>query len=120
MGFNKSVGDKHFFNLNQLVYNKVYYKNRVVYSNVLQSSALNNGNRVFLAGNYRDYTEQYGEITKLIDINGNILVVCEHGILLLPINERALVSESVGGPIVVNNTNVLPENPKIISDTYGS
>lgn len=120
VGFNKSGSERVYFNLNQIVYNKVYYKNRICYSNVLQSSALTNGNRIFLSEHYRDYTEQYGEIIKLIDISGNLLVVCEHGVMLVPINERALVSEADGGPIVVNNTNVLPENPKIISDTYGS
>ena len=120
VGFNKSGSERIYFNINQLVYNKVYYKNRICYSNILQSSALTNGNRVFLSEHYRDYTEQYGEIIKLIDISGNLLVVCEHGIMLVPVNERALVSEADGGPITVNSTNVLPENPKIISDTYGS
>lgn len=120
VGFNKSGSERIYFNLNQIVYNKVYYKNRICYSNVLQSSALTNGNRIFLSEHYRDYTEQYGEIIKLIDISGNLLVVCEHGVMLVPVNERALVSEADGGPIVVNSTNVLPENPKIISDTYGS
>jgi len=57
VGFNKSGSERVYFNLTQLVYNKVYYKNRIVYSNVLQPSALKNGNRVFLAEHYKDYTD---------------------------------------------------------------
>lgn len=119
-GFNKSGSERIYFNLNQLVYNKVYYKNRIVYSNVLQSSSLKNENRIFLAEHYKDYTEQYGEIVKLISLAGNLLVICEHGIMLVPVNERALAAEGDGGNVFINTSNVLPDNPKIISDTYGS
>ena len=120
VGYNKSGSEKQFFNVNQLVFNKVYYKNRIVYSNVLQQSALTNGTRVFLAEHYRDYTDQYGEIVKLISLKSNLLCVCEHGILLIPVNERALAAEGEGGNVFINTSNVLPENPLIISDTYGS
>lgn len=119
-GFNKSGSERKYFTLNQLVYNKVYYKNRIVYSNVLQQSALSNGNRVFLSEHYKDYTDQYGEIVKLISIGSNLLTICEHGILLVPVNERALAAEGSGGNVFINTSNVLPDNPLVISDTFGS
>ncbi|MGM9965217.1 MAG: hypothetical protein ACI32Z_08775 [Clostridium sp.] len=39
---------------------------------------------------------------------------------LIPINERAIAGEGSGGNVYINTSNVLPENPKIISDTFGS
>ena len=51
---------------------------------------------------------------------GNLLCVCERGIMLIPVNERALAAEGSGGSIFINTSNVLPDNPKIISDTFGS
>jgi hypothetical protein len=44
----------------------------------------------------------------------------EHGCLLIPVNERAIAGEGAGGSIYINTSNVLPENPKVISDLYGS
>jgi len=40
--------------------------------------------------------------------------------MLVPVNERALAAEGQGGNVFINTSNVLPDNPKIISDTYGS
>lgn len=118
--YSKSTGDKLYVNINQRVYNKEYYKNRILYSNVLQSDSLINGNRVFLSTHYKDYTDQYGEIVKILSLSSNLICVCEHGILLIPVNERALAAEGSGGNVYINTSNVLPDNPNILSDTYGS
>ena len=118
--FSKSSGDREYVNIIKNVYNKVYYKNRILYSNILQQDSLTNGNRVFLTTHYKDYTDQYGEIVKLLTLGSNLLIICEHGILLVPVNERALAAESQGGNVYINTSNVLPDNPVIISDTYGS
>lgn len=120
VGFNKSGGERQYQNINQNTWIDTYYRNRILYSNILQNGSTQNGHRVFLQGHYRDYTDQYGEIVKLIELSGNLLVVCEHGIMLISVNERALAGEGTGGFIYINTSNVLPENPRIISDTYGS
>nr|WP_303661438.1 hypothetical protein [Bacteroides intestinalis] len=39
---------------------------------------------------------------------------------MIPVNERAVAGEGSGGTVYINTSNVLPENPKIISDTFGS
>ena len=123
-GFSKSGGDKYYFTSTQNVFNNIYYKNRILYSKVLQNSSLVNNHRVFLETHYRDYTDQYGSIIKLLnsDISGNghIIAICEHGILSIPINERLLATEGSGGNVFINTSNILPENPIIISDTYGT
>lgn len=118
--YSKSGGDKLYFNLGEVIYSKYYYKNRILYSNVLQQDSISNGTRVFLATHFRDYTNQYGEIVKLIPLLSNLLCVCEHGVLLIPVNERALGAEGAGGSVYINTSNVLPENPVVVSDTYGS
>ena len=69
---------------------------------------------------YRDYPKTYGSITKIIEFRGNLLCIFEHGVSLIPINERAIAGEGSGGNIYINTSNVLPEDPKIISDIFGS
>ena len=53
-------------------------------------------------------------------MSSNLLCICEHGVMLIPVNERALAGEGAGGNIYINTSNVLPDNPLIVSDTYGS
>jgi hypothetical protein len=36
------------------------------------------------------------------------------------VNERAVAGEGAGGNVFINTSNVLPENPKMLSDMYGS
>lgn len=129
-GFNKSGSEKIYINEKNRIFENVYYKNRIQYSNILVHNDFINGNRVFLATRYRDYVPEFGEIVKLLTVpaagsnqagaNSTLLCVLEHGIVSIPVNERALAGEGAGGSIFINTSNVLPENPIIISDTYGS
>jgi hypothetical protein len=91
-----------------------------MHSDIHINDAFRNGFRVFQGLNYRDYTREYGEITKIVAFESSLLCVFEHGIALIPVNERALASKGTGGNIYVTTSSVLPENPKIISDSYGS
>jgi len=63
---------------------------------------------------------EYGSITKLIEFNGYLLVVFEHGIGLAVVNERVLAGGGDGEPVFINTENVLPEELTIISNTYGT
>ena len=119
-GFSKSGGDRLHFNQNNYIWENNYYKNRIQYSNILVNGNFENGNRVFLANHYRDYTDQYGAITKIVSLASYLLVICEHGIMLVPVNERALAGEGAGGFVYINTSNVLPETPKILSEDFGS
>jgi hypothetical protein len=56
----------------------------------------------------------------LKELNGNLLAVMEHGILLIPVNERAIAGQGAGGNVYINTSNVLPENPLVLSDCLGS
>lgn len=119
-GFSKSGGDKYYINQNNYIWENNYYKNRIQYSDIMVNGAFQNGNRVFLANHYQDYTDQYGAIVKIVPFNGTLVVICEHGIFSLPVNERALAGEGLGGFVYINTSNVLSKTPKIISENYGT
>jgi len=99
---------------------KNYFGNRILYSDIATTDAFKNGYRVFNAGHYRDYTKTYGSIVDMKEWYGNLFVTMEHGCLLIPVNERAIAGEGQGGNVYINTSNVLPENPKVISDLFGS
>ena len=44
----------------------------------------------------------------------------EHGVLCIPVNERAMMTNSSGDNVYINTDNVLPKNPKVLSNTFGS
>lgn len=120
MGFSKLLGERYNFEMPDIPWIKNWFKTRIMYSNINVSDSFQNGFRVFKGQNYRDYTREYGEITKLISLESNLLCVFEHGVALIPVNERAIAAEGAGGMAYINTSNVLPENPKILSDIYGS
>lgn len=119
-GFNKSLSERHNFEVPDVPAIKNDFTNRISYSDIHVNDAFKNGYRTFRGTHYRDYPKTYGQITKLIELRGNLLCVFEHGIALIPVNERAVAGEGAGGNIYINTSNVLPENPKVISDTFGS
>jgi hypothetical protein len=102
------------------IYINTDYSNRVVYSDIDITSQFKNGYRIFKGGHIKDYTKQYGAITKLIERAGDIVCVFEHGVGLLKINEKAIAAESDGGLTYITANTVLPETPFIYSDMYGS
>lgn len=119
-GFAKSLSARWNFELPNVPHIKNWFGTRIMYSDIHINDAYKNGFRVFQGSHYRDYTREYGEIVKLISLESNLLCVFEHGVALIPVNERAVAGEGAGGNIYINTSNVLPQNPKIISDMFGS
>lgn len=119
-GYNSTTSDKYNFEQPKVPAIKNIFNTRIMYSDININDSFKNGFRTFKATHYRDYPSTYGSIVRLINWYGDIIAVFEHGIALIPVNERALSGEGTGGNIYVNTSNVLPENPKIISDMYGS
>ena len=119
-GFSKSLSERWNSELPDVPYIKNWFGTRIMYSDIHINDAYKNGFRVFQGTHYRDYTREYGEIVKLVSLESNLLCVFEHGIALIPVNERAIAGEGQGGNVYINTSNVLPENPKIISDMFGS
>ena len=118
--FRTSLGYKCYFTLQDINYIKNSFSNRIQYSAVSIQDSFKNNYRDSLSTQFRDYSQEYGSIQKLVENNGNLLVVFEHGIGIATVNERVLAGEGEGGPVFINTQNVLPEELIIISDSYGT
>jgi hypothetical protein len=119
-GISKSLSDKYYFEIPDVPFIRSSFNTRIYYSNILQESVFKNGNRVFTGKNYQDYTNEYGSIIKLIEWYGNVIAVMEHGVLAIPVNERALVKNEAGENIYISAEKVLTKNPKVLSSSFGS
>lgn len=118
--YRATLGFKCYFAYNDVNYIKDSFSNRIQYSAVAVQDSYKNNFRLSYSTYYRDYSAEYGGITKLLEYSGGLLVVFEHGIGLLPINERVLAGNGEGEPIFINTNNVLPEQITIVSDSFGS
>lgn len=119
-GINSTTSDKYYFELPNVPAIKNKFNVRIMYSDINVNDSFKNGYRVFKLTNYRDYPLTYGSIIKLVEWFGSIICVFEHGVALIPVNERAVAGQGMGGNVYINTSNVLPENPKMLSDTFGS
>ena len=119
-GFRTNLGIKNFSGFKDKPYIRNEFKNRVLYSNINNTDLNINGYRVFELGNFKDYSKQYGEITKLIPFGNNLVCIMEHGVGVLAIKERTLMANSTGGDVFINNKTILPENITMINESYGS
>ena len=119
-GDNVTLGNKFNFLMADVPYLKDIFATRIMYSNIFINDSYRNGYRVYNLTHYRDYSTIYGGITKLIEFNGVIVCVFEHGVAVIPVNERALAGEGAGGEVFINTSNVLPENPKMLNSNFGS
>lgn len=119
-GFESSLSEKYNQLVPEVPWIKNEFSNRIAYSNIQITDAFQNGWRTFIGTHYKDYPKTYGSITKIVEVRGNLLCVFEHGVALIPVNERAVAGEGAGGYAYINTSNVLPENPKVLSDTFGS
>lgn len=115
-----TLGNKFNFLMADVPYLKDIFATRIMYSNIFINDSYRNGYRVYNLTHYRDYSTIYGGITKLIEFNGVIIAVFEHGVAVIPVNERALAGEGAGGEVFINTSNVLPENPKMLNSNFGS
>ena len=107
-GFSKSVSEKYYFEVPDVPYIKQEFQNRIVFSDIHINDAYKNGFRVLRTMNHKDYPMTYGSITKLIEMKNALLIVFEHGIGLVSINNSA------------EHTSQILSDLDIISDTYGS
>ena len=119
-GFRATTGEKLYLRLPDVPYVKNNFENRILYSDIAINDAFRNGYRVFKSTHFNDYSKEYGSIIKLVNLQSGLLCVFEHGVGYIPVNERAVAGEGAGGNIYINTSNVLPDNPKILSDMFGS
>ena len=107
-GFTKSVSEKYYFEVPDVPYIKQEFQNRIVFSDIHINDAYKNGFRVIRTMNHKDYPMTHGSITKLIELKNALLIVFEHGVGLVSINNSA------------EHPSQILSDLNIISDTYGS
>lgn len=119
-GLSANLGERWNMPVPDVPYIKNQFQTRILYSDVHVNDAFKNGFRVFQATHFRDYPRTYGAIVRLIEISGSLLCVYEHGVVLIPVNERVQSGSGDGGEIFITTDNVLPINPRVISESYGT
>ena len=118
--YRASLGFKCYFTLRDVNYIKDTFSNRIQYSAIAIQDSFKNNYRYSLSTYFRDYSQEYGSIQKLLGFEGYLLVVFEHAIGVAVVNERVLAGGGDGEPVFINTQNVLPEELTIITDTYGT
>lgn len=119
-GISQALGNKYYFEIPDVPFIKTNFSTRIYHSLPLQNSSFTNGNRIFLKQNYTDYTMEYGALVKLIEWYGTLVAIMEHGVLVIPVKERAMMTNSAGENVYINTDKVLPENPRVLSNSFGS
>ena len=73
--YRATLGFKHYFALQDINYIKDTFSNRIQYSAVAIQDSFKNNYRTSLSTYFRDYSQEYGSIQKLIGFEGYILVL---------------------------------------------
>lgn len=119
-GYSATVSAKTFDLFPNVPYSTSEFANRIMFSNIQVDGAYTNGYRIFQGMSFKDYDKQYGAITKLVPWDNNLLVVMEHGIGIVGVNEQALMQTSTGDAIHIYGHGVLSDHMQIVSPDYGS
>lgn len=119
-GYSATVGEKTYDLLPDVPYTKSEFANRIIFSNVQVDDSYINGYRMFQGLSYKDYDKQYGAIVKLVSWDNNLIVIMEHGIGVVGVNEQALMQTSTADTIHIYGHGVLSDHMQIISPDFGS
>lgn len=119
-GYGATVGQKRYFAATNVPYVQELFDNRIMFSNVQAYGDFQNSYRVFQALDYKDIDRQYGAIVKILSWNNNILAIFEHGVGILPVNEKALLATQSGQSIHMYGAGVLQNQITVISPDFGT
>lgn len=119
-GYSVTLSRKSYNKWVQIPYENWNFENRIAFSNIASTKMFTNGFRVFQGLAYQDVDKQFGQIVKLFPYAQNLLCVFEHGLAIVPINEKALLSTQEGLSIHLYGAGVLQEQVSVISPDYGS
>ena len=119
-GFSTTTGERVNFLQPAVPYIKNIFQTRIVYSDIAQTDAFKNGFRVFQGMSYRDYSNQYGGIMRLVEWGGNLIVVFEHAIGLAQVNQNAMIPTDDGTNIQIGAQKVLSDTLTMISTDVGT
>ena len=114
------VGQKINAVVPNVPYIKDQFDNRIMFSNVQINDDFRNAYRVFQGLSYKDIDRHYGAIVKLIPWGTNLLCVFEHGLGVVPINEKALIQTASEQSIHMYGAGVLQNQITLITPDFGS
>lgn len=119
-GYSTVLGQQRNYLYETVPYTKDLFDNRIMFSDVQTYGNFQNSYAVFKSLDYQDIDRQYGAIVKLLLWNNNLLCVFEHGIGIIPVNEKALLSTTTGQSVHMYGAGVLQNQITVISPDFGS
>lgn len=119
-GLSSTTGRRWNSIVQNVPYIKNLFDNRIMFSNVFTEENFRNGYRIFQGLSYKDIDRQYGAIVKLLPWGTNLLCVFEHGLGIIPINEKALIQTSTNQSIHMYGAGVIQNQISLISADFGS
>ena len=119
-GYSATVSQKYHSSAPNVPYIKDQFDNRIMFSNVQVDGDFKNGYRVFQGLSYEDIDRQYGAIVKLIPWGVNLFCVFEHGLGIIPVNEKALIQTTTEQSVHMYGAGVLQKQVSLITPDYGS
>lgn len=119
-GYNALLGVKRNFTFELVPYVKDVFDTRIMFSNIQVDGAFKNSYKVFQGLSYEDIDRQYGSIVKILPWGVNLFCVFEHGLAIIPVNEKALLQTTEGANIHMYGTGVLQKQVVLVSDYIGS
>lgn len=99
-------------------YLKQEYFNRIYWSKPNIAETFINSYRIIFKNQFKEYSKEFGSITKLIPLANQLLVVFQHGMGFLPV-DRTAKTEQEASPYLSSN-NVLPAQVQTLTADYGS
>jgi hypothetical protein len=119
-GYNATVSQKRNFIVDNVPYIKELFDNRIMFSNVQREDDFQNAYRIFQGLSFKDIDRQYGAIVKFVSYGVNIFCVFEHGLAIIPINEKALIQTATNQSIHMYGAGVIQNQVSLISPDFGS
>ena len=119
-GYSATVSEKGFLPIQDVPYIRDIFDTRIMFSNVQQDDAFLNAYRIFQGLSFEDMDRQYGGLVKLISWGTSLLAIFEHGITIIPVNEKALLNTTTGQSIHLYGDGVLQKQMTVISQDYGT
>lgn len=123
-GYDATVGHRRNYIVDNVPYIKDMFDNRIMFSNVQREDAFQNAYRIFQGLSFEDIDRQYGAIVKLLPWQSGqqtcLLGIFEHGIGVIPVNEKALLSTTTGQSIHLYGADVLQSQIGLITPDFGS
>lgn len=119
-GYSATVGEKRYYVAPNVPYIRDIFDTRVMFSNVQREDSFQNAYRIFQGLDFKDIDRTYGAIVKFIPWDVNILCIFEHGIGIIPINEKALIQTATNQSIHMYGAGVLQNQITLVSDSFGS